>query len=247
MSIKIEKTEVVGWEPAIRGMRNPKNSWNRIDSKYCGDINNCELCDQFDHEEEHCKMSEYYYEKDIEAGGYVIGPNDHTLMMNLAAGGPVHAKYRRMIVVYTDITAPLFWWKEFDTYKVGTVRNSCSTMHKIHVKEFTYDDFAHEGIDEVAGDYPEIKEETLKYIQTLEWLRNKFNETQEKRFWRALIEKLPDGYQMKATLMLNYEVLYGQYRDRRGHKVFEWHDYCRWIEELPYSEIITGVPMKPED
>lgn len=218
--IKIENTEVVGWEAAIRGMRNPKNSWDRMDSDYrytC--FNDREVC---------------------RGGGYKIGPNDHKLMMNLAAGGPVHAKYRRMIAVYMDVTAPLFWWKEYDTYKVGTVRNSCSTMHKIHVKEFTYDDFAHEGIDEVAADFPEVKEDTLRTVQTLEWLRKKFNETQEKRFWRALIEKLPDGYQMRATLMTNYEVLTGQYADRRYHKLTEWHDFCSWVESLPYSEIIIG-------
>jgi hypothetical protein len=232
MSIKIEKTEVVGWEPAIRGMRNPKNSWDRMDSGHvCGD-KKCSIV-------EGCDL-------DCDIPHFVVGDNDHKLMMNLAAGGPVHAKYRRMIVVYCDITAPLFWWKEFDTYKVGTVRNSCSTMHKIHVKEFTYDDFAHEGIDEVAEDFEFVKEDTLKTIETLEWLRNKFNETQEKRFWRALIEKLPDGYMMKATLMMNYEVLHGQYHDRQYHKVVEWHHYCRWIESLPYSEIIIGEPKDPD-
>ena len=224
--IKLEKTEVVGWEHAIRGMRNPKNSWDRSDSAHC-DVLSCDDCWLGDDLCEECDF-------------FAIGPNDHKLMMNLAAGGPVHAKYRRMIAVYVDVTAPLFWWKEYDTYKVGTVRNSCSTMHKIHVKEFEYDDFAHEGIDDVGRDYAFIRDGFLRYIGNLEVLRNKFNETQEKRFWRALIEMLPDGFQMKATLMLNYEVLAGIYPMRKNHKLDEWHVFCDWIKSLPYSEIITG-------
>lgn len=231
--IKIEKTEVFGWEAAIRGMRNPKNSWDRMDTVFCGS-SPCSLCN-YDNDIDRCE--------DITDGTEckaLIGPNDHKLMMDLASGGPVHAKYRRMIVVYVDVTAPMFWWKEYDTYKVGTVRNSCSTMHKIHVKPFEYDDFAHEGVDDVGREFGEVKGTFLGYINTLEWLRNKFNETQEKRFWRALIEMLPDGFQMKATLMLNYEVLAGIYPMRRSHKLDEWHEFCRWIESLPYSEIITG-------
>ncbi len=219
--LKIENVEIAGWEAAIRGMRNPKNSWDRSDSRFndpevlrcnatcgtCGSIENCEL----------------------------ISPNDHGLMMNLAKGGPVHAKYRRMITVWFDVTAPMFWWKEFDTYKVGTVRNSCSTMHKIHVKPFTLDDFSHEGCDEV----PYAKAELRSLLETLESLRVAFNNTQEKRYWRALIELLPSNYNMKATICTNYEVL-GHIRfDRRYHKVDEWHTFCDWIESLPYSEIIT--------
>lgn len=229
--IKIENTEVVGWEAAIRGMRNPKNSWDRMDSFIC--LEDDTVC----HDTCTFKGKCPFYDEDDH---FIVGPNDHKLMMNLAAGGPVHAKYRRMIAVYMDVTAPLFWWKEYDTYKVGTVRNSCSTMHKIHVKEFTYDDFAHEGIDEVAKDYPGVKSTACENIAVLEFLRNKFNETQEKRFWRALIEMLPDGFQMKATLMLNYEVLAGIYPMRKNHKLDEWHDFCDWIKGLPYSEIIIG-------
>lgn len=234
--IKLEKTEVVGWEHAIRGMRNPKNSWDRMDSEFCDGIamygTACESDGVF---------CDYHSIKDkFQDTCYDIGPNDHKLMMQLAAGGPVHAKYRRMIAVYVDVTAPMFWWKEYDTYKVGTVRNSCSTMHKIHVKPFQYDDFAHEGIDDVGRDYAFIRDGFLRYIGDLEVLRNKFNETQEKRFWRALIEMLPDGFQMKATLMLNYEVLAGIYPDRKNHKLDEWHVFCDWIKSLPYSEIITG-------
>lgn len=207
--LKIENFEVVGWEHAIRGMRNPMNSWDKSDSVYTYDM--------------------------VEDALY-IGPNDHQLMMNLAKGGPVHAKYRRMIAVYLDVTAPLYWWKEFDTYKVGTVRNSCSTMHKIHVKPFTIDDFSHDAIDEI-----DIARVTLEgVINTLEYLRVSFNETQNKKYWRALIQLLPDGFNMKATLMLNYEVLVGIYRDRKNHKLTEWHVFCDWISELPYSEIIIG-------
>lgn len=215
--IKLENYEVVGWEHAIRGMRNPKNSWHLMDSfvcdkpSECTNGRNCELC---------------------------IGPKDKKLMMQLAKGGPVHAKYRRMIVVYVDITAPLFWWKEFDTYKVGTVRNSCSTMHKIHVAPFGIDNFSHEGCDDV----PEAKAALETLINTLEYLRVKFNETQDKKYWRALIELLPDGYNMKATVMLSYEVLANMHywRKKIPHKLDEWLVFGDWIESLPYSEIITG-------
>lgn len=208
--IKIENWEVQGWEPTIRGMRNPKNSWDRIDSYISED------CDGT-------------YE-------FVVGSNDHDLMMRLAKGGPVHAKYRRMIVVWADITAPLFWWKEFDTYKIGTVRNSCSTMHKIHVAPFVIDNFSHEGCDKV----PLAKTAIESLIVALEYLRCKFNETGDKNYWRALIELLPDGYNMKATVMLNYEVLTGIYPMRKNHKLNEWHEFCDWIKSLPYSEFIVG-------
>lgn len=217
--IKIENYEVVGWEHAIRGMRNPKNSWDRSDSGW--------------------------YPMEVADGvGWLIGPNDHKLMMNLASGGPVHAKYRRMIVVYADITAPLFWWKEFDTYKVGTVRNSCSTMHKIHVAPFTIDNFSHEGCDAV----PSAKAALETLIVHLEYLRVKFNETQDKKYWRALIELLPDGYNMKATVMLSYEVLANmhQWRKKIPHKLDEWLIFGDWIESLPYSEIITSETVNDD-
>lgn len=199
--------EVVGWEHALRGMRNPKNSWAKSDSG-CG------------------------------TDGYsiYIGPNDHKLACQLRDGGPVHAKYRRMIAVYLDITAPQFWWAEFDTYKVGTVRNSCSKMHKIHVAPFTIDNFTHEGCDEV----PLATNVLNQVIEACETLRERFNATQEKKYWRALIELLPSGYNMKATIMLSYEVLANIYEWRKNHKLTEWHTFCHWIEELPYSELITG-------
>lgn len=202
------------WEIIIEGMRNPKNSWHLSDSLFRMFISSeNELCEPW----------------------VDIGPNDHDLMMRLAKGGPVHAKYRRMIPVMFTVTAPTFWWIEFDTYKVGTVRNSCSKMHKIHVEPFSLDNFAHEGCDEV----PEAMETLKDTIARLEWLRQKFNETQEKKYWRALLELLPHGYMMKATIFLSYEVLHNIYHGRRHHKVVEWHTFCDWIEQLPYSEIIT--------
>lgn len=202
------------WEIIIEGMRNPKNSWHLSDSLFRMFISSeNELCEPW----------------------VDIGPNDHDLMMRLAKGGPVHAKYRRMIPVTFTVRAPTFWWIEFDTYKVGTVRNSCSKMHKIHVAPFTLEDFAHEGCAEV----PEAMETLQNTIARLEWLRQRFNETQEKRYWRALLELLPHGYMMKATIFLSYEVLHNIYHGRRHHKVVEWHTFCDWIEQLPYSEIIT--------
>lgn len=218
--IKIENAEVVGLEHALRGMRNPKNSWDRSDSGV------------------------YYFQTDKIVDGdivcypeYVVGDNDLDLMKRLAKGGPVHAKYRRMIAVYMDITCHHTWWAEFDTYKVGTVRNSCSKMHKIHVKEFVKDDFSTEGIDECGGRTLEVFE-LVK--DELERLRVLFNETGEKKYWRAIIELLPMGFNIKATVMLNYEVLYNIYTWRNNHKVFEWIEFCKWIKTLPYSEIITG-------
>jgi len=201
------------WEIIIEGMRNPMNSWDKSDSDFG-----------------------YIEKPGYGIQGYVdMGLNDYGLMKRLAKGGPVHGKYRRMIPVMFTVTAPTFWWIEFDTYKVGTVRNSCSKMHKIHVEPFTLDNFAHEGCDEV----PEAMETLKDTIARLEWLRQKFNETQEKRYWRALLELLPHGYMMKATISLNYEVLHNIYHGRRNHKVVEWHTFCDWIEQLPYSEIIT--------
>lgn len=230
--LKIDNFEVVGWEHAIRGMRNPKNSWDKSDS-----------------EQKFESPHDLY-------GGYIdIGPNDHKLMVNLAYGGPVHAKYRRMITVYVDITAPLYWWKEFDTYKVGTVANSCSTMHKIHDKEFTLDDFSHEHLFDRDAEW----ENTFDLINDqgvdsaccptefmkmtcgiLNFYRQRFLETNDKKYWWQMIQLLPSSYNQKRTIMLNYEVLVGIYKWRRNHKLDEWHTFCDWIEELPYSELITG-------
>lgn len=217
--LKIEKTVLPSpeqWEIIIEGTRNPMNSWHLSDS-YKTHIENPETLNTADHE-------------------FFLGEKDHDLMMRLAKAGTTHAKYRRMIPVIFTVTAPTFWWIEFDTYKVGTVRNSCSKMHKIHVAPFTVDNFSHEGCDEV----PIAMECLVDTIAVLETLRQKFNETQEKRYWRALLELLPHGYNMKATVMTNYEVLAGIHPTRKHHKVEEWHTFCRWIEELPHSDIIIG-------
>lgn len=200
--IKIEKVSIHGTEEAIRGMRNPKNSWERSDSGTDGT-------------------------------GFQVGQNDHDLMMRLAAGGPVHAKYRRMIAVYADITAPLYWWKEFDTYKVGTVSNSTSSMHKITANEFTMFDFS---FGMTSGE-----EELINaIIERLEANRKIFNATHDKQAWWNIIQILPSSYNQKRTIMMNYEVLVGIYRWRKDHKLDEWREFCEWIERLPHSEIITG-------
>ena len=206
--IKIEKTEVYGWEAAMRGMRNPMNSWHKSDSNF-----------------------EYPW--------LDIGDNDADLMRRLCKGGPVHAKFRRMITVYVDITAPLYWWKEFDTYKVGTTANSCSTMHRIHTKEFTLDDFSHE----------HLNFQSLAHLESLiDWLnvcRDMFVCDKEKADWWQMIQLLPTSYNQKRTVELNYEVLHNIYHSRLNHKLNEWHSVCDWIESLPYSWIITG--KEPEN
>jgi hypothetical protein len=245
--IKLENTEVLGWEAAIRGMRNPMNSWEKSDS------------DWFDIQEWNTPPDEENY-KWVKEGQcdfcYAVGPNDQDLMMRLAKAGSVDAKYRRMIVVTVDITAPLYWWKEFDTYKVGTVANSCSTMHKIHSKEFTEDDFSSEHLMRLAERYENgITTPISIYnnngdgfspvgvlhttIDMLNLCREKFLETKDKRYWWQMIQLLPSSYNQRRTVMLNYEVLAGIYPKRKDHKLDEWHDFCDWIKSLPYSEIIT--------
>lgn len=228
--IKFEKTEVDGFEAAIRGMRNPMNSWDRSDSIFDGSYS-FGLCDNV-------KVS--------------LGPNDHELMMKLAKGGPVHAKYRRMITVYVDITAPLYWWKEFDTYKIGTVANSCSTMHKIHAKEFTLEDFSHEHL---LDDELELLKEIIfrlnsnralfvakhdKRVDLYTIMSNECYSKYKKTLWWQMIQLLPSSYNQKRTVMLNYEVLAGIYPMRKDHKLDEWREFCSWTEQLPYSEIIIG-------
>lgn len=206
--IKIEKTEVCGIEAAIRGARNPKNSWDLSDSKPI-------------------------YINGFEAT-YNIGEKDKKLLQTLADAGTDHGKFMRMITVYTDLTAPLYWWKEYDTYKVGTVANSCSTMHKIQAKEFTIDDFSTEHLfdDSVA-----VLENT---INELNKNRKLFNGTKDKRYWWQMIQLLPTCYNQKRTVMLNYAVLKNMYHARKNHKLDEWHTFCDWIETLPYSELIIG-------
>lgn len=215
--IKIENTEVYGFEAAIRGMRNPMNSWDRSDSD--------------------CKTIIRDNGKYVED---FIGNNDLKLMKQLAKAGSVHAKYRRMITVTCDITAPLYWWKEFDTYKVGTVRNSCSTMHKIADKEFTYDDFSTEHIGGVPNCDPLYCSAFETIIEVLNEARHCYLDTRDKAYWWQMIQLLPSSYNQRATVQLNYEVLAGMYYWRKDHKLDEWHTFCEWVESLPYSEIITG-------
>lgn len=244
--IKIEKTEVTGWDQTIRGMRNPMNSWSKSDSGICkgGDdgigCNNCA-------NQETCHHA---YN-----GSWQLGKADHELMMKLAKAGSVHGKFRRMIAVYVDITAPLYWWKEFDTYRVGVAPNptdielnSCSTMHKIHAKEFTLEDISCEHLEDFN-----LNEEDSPYsyadgmfvhtiervIEQLNVARKLFLKTQDKKYWWQMIQLLPSSYNQKRTVMLNYEVLSNIYQYRREHKLDEWREFCQWIEKLPYSEIIT--------
>ena len=207
--IKIEKTEVLGWEHAIRGMRNPMNSWDKSDSYWWSVADDLPRI-------------------------YFVGDNDLSLMKKLSKAGTDHRKFMRMITVYVDITAPLYWWKEFDTYKVGTVSNSCSTMHKIHAKEFTLDEFS---IDQTLPGTVEILEHTL---EALNHNRKLFLETKLKSYWWQMIQLLPSSYNQKRTVMMNYEVLANIYKSRKNHKLDEWREFCKWIEALPYSELITG-------
>lgn len=244
--LKIENTEVLGWDAAIRGMRNPLNSWEKSDSQFvrdpdygcfgvcpCAELVDCDCCH--------------------------VGPNDLKLMNTLRNAGTDHRKFMRMITVYLDITAPLYWWKEFDTYKVGTVANSCSTMHKIAAKEFTLDDFSHEHLVddldvriEIGGtDHRDTgpMEVLCMTIDVLNHYREKYlaaMKTEEytglpaKDIWWQMIQLLPSSYNQKRTVMLNYEVLANIYKSRRHHKLDEWHTLCDWIESLPYSKLITG-------
>ena len=200
--IKIENIDIYGFETAIRGARNPMNSWDRMDSCY----NN---------------------------GEFEIGENDYKLLKNLTIAGPEHRKWNRMVTVTMDITAPLYWWKEYDTYKVGTVANSCSTMHKIQAKEFTVDDFSYEHLLE-----PSYKC-LCETIVLLNDARDIFNETKDKKYWWQMIQLLPTSYNQKRTVHLNYEVLGTMYHQRRHHKLDEWVEFCNTIKTLPYSEFIT--------
>lgn len=248
--ILIEKTQVMGLEPTIRGMRNPMNSWAKSDSEFGCDLNQCEKCD-FKDLRDWCRSNMQP----------VIGPRDLDLMLRLAKAGSVDGKFRRMIAVYVDITAPLYWWKEFDTYKVGTVANSCSTMHKIQAKEFTLDDFSHEHLltleSVVVGDLIPLDEDETNCLCPVEFVeltckvlnryREKFLETKDKSYWWQMIQLLPSSYNQKRTVMLNYEVLSNIYQHRRNHKLDEWRELCRWIESLPYSEIITCNVAKEGD
>lgn len=240
--LKIENAEVFGWEHAIRGMRNPMNSWEKSDSEF---IN----ADGYHHD----IMGNYgpwYGETGWSENR--IGPNDEVLMNKLAKAGTDHRKFMRMITVYLDITAPLYWWKEFDTYKVGTVANSCSTMHKIAAKEFTLDDFSH---DHLTTQSIECLKSTISllnmyrslYISKTDKQVDQYNVMSDgcytkykKDIWWQMIQLLPSSYNQKRTLLVNYEVLANIYHQRKGHKLDEWRTFCEWIKGLPYSELITG-------
>lgn len=251
--IKIENCQVIGWESALRGMRNPKNSWERSDSGYChGHSDLCDTCIYSPRENRACLMA-------LECRGrqFVVGKNDLELALKLCKNGPVHAKFRRMIVAYMDITAPLYFWKEFDTYKVGTVANSCSTMHKLPDKKFEIDDFSHEhlvsgweGRDKngekiiLPGPY-ECLENVITMLNRARELYILACETKSetgplaKDIWWQMIQLLPSSYNQKRTVMLSYEVLANMYMWRKKHKLDEWREFSKYIEHLPYSEIIT--------
>ena len=255
--LKIENTEVLGWEHAIRGMRNPMNSWEKSDSFWsCSGDPNCDV-----KRDSLC----------VGHGAYKIGPNDLDLMTRLRNAGTDHRKFMRMIVVYLDITAPLYWWKEFKTYRAGRKfgddepdvlpipedylefdieMNSCSTMHKIAAKEFTLEDFSCDHLidsfgevwDIAAGDERRSTPLDILYtvIDALNIYREKYLETKDKNYWWQMIQLLPSSYNQRRTVMLNYEVLANIYKSRKNHKLDEWHTFCEWIERLPYSELITG-------
>ena len=232
--IKIENVEIMGWEHVIRGMRNPMNSWEKSDSGICkggADGIGCRNCAAYD--------CEHTYDQ-----SWQLGKADHELMMRLAAGGSTHAKYRRMITVYMDITAPLYWWNEFDTYKVETVANSCSTMHKIAAKEFTIEDFSCEHLNRIGTsilwDVIDILNIARKLYLDGGNYKGEYYIPKDKRVWWQMIQLLPSSYNQKRTIMLNYEVLAGIYPMRKNHKLDEWVEFCKWIETLPYSEIIVG-------
>lgn len=232
--LKIENVDVHGWEAAIRGMRNPMNSWERSDSNFS--CKNCDDC--YYQNENHREESPGVIDCWCEHTALRIGENDLDLMKRLAAGGSTHAKYRRMITVTLDIIAPLYWWKEFDTYKVGTVANSCSTMHKIHEKEFELGDFSTDRMTSARA-----TQLMLDIIDELNENRKWFNVEKDpvikKKYFNNMIQLLPTSYNQRRTVLLNYEVLSAIYHDRRKHKLDEWHTVCDWIETLPHSEIVT--------
>lgn len=233
--IKIENVMTVGWEAAIRGARNPMNSWEKSDSLFFDyetkdDEAVCHDIRKTSHTIIPSDWRELYEVHD----DLVMGPNDLKLLTNLAKAGSDEAKFRRMIVVYVDVTAPMYWWKETDTYKVGTVRNSCSTMHKIHAKEFGLEDFSYDHIGSAES-------ELTRCIDILNIARRMYLNTKDKAHWWSMIQLLPSSYNQRATLMLNYEVLANMYHARKNHKLDEWRSFCKWIKTLPYAkELIIG-------
>ena len=243
--IKLENHKTYGWEEAIRGMRNPMNSWDKSDSKMITAV--------LKEKQVRPGLTEMYY---APCEPYInVGPNDLELMKKLVKAGTDHRKFMRMITVYVDITAPLYWWKEFDTYKVGTVANSCSTMHKLADKEFTIEDFSCEYLLPFNSDNSIDKDLIMSVkhadasssydlmgiiVWYLNYWRYKFVETKDKKYWWQMIQLLPSSYNQKRTVQLNYEVLANIYKSRKNHKLDEWLNFCDWIKTLPYSELITG-------
>lgn len=227
--IKIENVDVYGWEASIRGLRNPMNSWDKSDTIW-GE-----------------KREDGLWKYSVPQ----IGKNDLKLMKSLVQAGTDHRKFLRMINVTCDVVAPLYWWKEYDTYKVGTVANSCSTMHKIADKEFTLDDFSHEHLTDkwsdeneliaYNGEYNNAPQDVLEFtIDALNLYRIRYIETNDKKYWYDMIQILPTSYNQRRTVQLNYEVLHNMYHARKSHVLDEWVEFCEWIETLPYSELITG-------
>lgn len=259
--LKVENVEVLGWKHAIRGMRNPKNSWAMSDSEYgCEEVpGSYRLCRECPPERKAVCQNK---------PDYIIGPNDHTLMMTLRNAGTDHRKFMRFIDVYMDITAPLYWWKEFETYRIGVAENpsdiemnSCSTMHKLAAKEFTLDDFScghlmgltdYEKAACLEDDFPAFEEKDgnslfwtptdilIQTIGALNFYRQRYLETKDKKYWWQMIQLLPSSYNQLRTLKVSYEALANMYKARKNHKLDEWRIFCEWIEGLPYSELITG-------
>lgn len=259
--IKFENTEVLGWEHAIRGMRNPMNSWEMSDSLFdIGHHGSQDVDTLIPYRTGRDINGEEYAACSDWTENYALGPNDLDLMKRLRNAGTDHRKFMRMIVVYTDITAPLYWWKEFDTYKVGTVANSCSTMHKIAAKEFTLEDFSCEHLTDRTYTFNVIPKSIFEaIIKCLNENRSLYLQTHDKKYWWQMIQLLPSSYNQKRTIMMNYEVLANIYKSRRNHKLDEWAEtkltgdcpadmypnkfingFCDWIKTLPYSELITG-------
>ena len=228
--IKIERVVTPSpeqWEAIIRGMRNPMNSWDKSDSVICKGADGFEDCTV-------SAVGECPRHEDFRHDIFCVGAADLTLMEKLAEAGTDHRKFMRMIPVFMDITAPLYWWKEYDTYKVGTVASSCSTMHKIHSKEFTTDDFSCELLSIPA------RQQLRNTIKFLEKRRQEYNQTKDIRCWNDMVQLLPTSYNQMRTATLNYEVLKNMYRARKNHKLMEWREFCERIEKLPYSNLITG-------
>ena len=228
--IKIENVETMGWGGAIRGMRNAMNSWDKSDSKFCH--YSCITTDDSLNEE----ACNFMCGSDFCRGFLQIGRADMKLCKNLIKAGSSDRKFMRMIHVQVDVTAPLYWWKEYDTYKVGTVANSCSTMHTLHKRDLTIDDFSHEHLDDTFG-----KTTLIETIRVINNARAYYNESKSKEDWYAMIQLLPSSFNQMRTIDLDYETLFSIYHQRKNHKLDEWREFCKWIETLPYMREFLGL------